>query len=155
MICDVGEVTERLENELCCTYISISMTLFILQPFRHFTYVTAHSPTLPSLYLRHSSFSNYSVGSPTSQFILQLFLRFSYVRGSSLTSPGEPPMFLGFINMMNNGEMDHGNENSTYQLPWWLRKSMKRNPVRLVGKQEFNSGSTEYEFILSLSQLAR
>ena len=37
------------------------------------------SITLPSLYLRHSSFS-------------QPFFRFSYVTGSSLTSPGEPPM---------------------------------------------------------------
>ena len=39
----------------------------ILQPFHHFTYVTDHSPTLPSLYLRHSSFSNPSFASPTSQ----------------------------------------------------------------------------------------
>ena len=64
----------------------------ILQPFRHFTYVTAHSPTLPSLYLRHSSFSNPSVASPTLQLILQHFFRFSYVTGSSLTSAGELPM---------------------------------------------------------------
>ena len=48
--------------------------------FSHFTYVTAHSPTLPSLYLshssffkpsvaslRHSSFSKPSFASPTSQ----------------------------------------------------------------------------------------
>ena len=48
MSCGVGEVTERLENEL-------------------FTYVTAHSRTLPLLYLRHSSFSNPSFASPTSQ----------------------------------------------------------------------------------------
>ena len=46
-----------------------------LQPFCHFTYVIAHSPTLLSLYLRHSSFSNPSVASPTSQFILQPFFR--------------------------------------------------------------------------------
>ena len=39
----------------------------ILQPFRRFTYVTAHSPALPLLYLRHSSFSNPSFASPTSQ----------------------------------------------------------------------------------------
>ena len=51
----------------------------------------AHSPTLPSLYLRHNSFSNPSVASPTLQLILQPFFRF-YVTGSSLTSPGEPPM---------------------------------------------------------------
>ena len=60
--------------------------------FRLFTYVTTHSPTLPSLYLRHSSFTNPSVASPTSQFILQPFIRFSYVTSSSLNSPGEPPM---------------------------------------------------------------
>ena len=32
-------------------------TELILQAFRHFTYVTAHSPTLPSIYLRHPSFA--------------------------------------------------------------------------------------------------
>ena len=64
----------------------------ILHPFRHFTYITAHSPTLPLLYLHHSSFSNPSIASPTPQFILQPFFCFSCVTGSSLTSPGEPPM---------------------------------------------------------------
>ena len=61
----------------------------ILQSFRCFTYVTAHSSTLlslgwrmsrahfPSLHLRHSSFCNLSVTSPTSQLILQPFFRFS------------------------------------------------------------------------------
>ena len=34
-------------------------------PFRRFTYVTAHSPTLLSLHQRHSSFYNSSVASPT------------------------------------------------------------------------------------------
>ena len=37
------------------------------RPFRRFTYVTVHSPTLPSFHLRHSSFYNSSVASPTSQ----------------------------------------------------------------------------------------
>ena len=69
-----------------------SLALLILQPFCHFTYVTTHSPTLPSLYLRHSSFSQPSVASPTSQFILQPIFRFSYVTSFSLNSPGEPPM---------------------------------------------------------------
>ena len=89
--CDVGEEKEGLENELwrrwgdgkvgewALLYISISMS-------------SAHSPTLQSLYLRHSSFSNPSVASPTSQLILQPFCHFSYVTGSSLTSPGEPPI---------------------------------------------------------------
>ena len=154
MSCDVGEVTERLENELCydynyelcsfsnlfvvsptsqlilhpfrCfTYITAhsptlpslllrhslftyvtwraangldqeetfkKMTELILQPFCHFIYAITHSPTLPSLYLPHSSFSDPSVASPTSQFILQPFFRFSYVTSSSLNSSGEPIM---------------------------------------------------------------
>ena len=71
----------------------------ILQPFRHFTYVTTHSRTLPSLYLRHSSFSNPSVPSPTSQFILQPFFRFSCVTSSSLNSPGEPSIEWGSIEL--------------------------------------------------------
>ena len=70
MSCTVGEVTERLEKELC-SFSNLSVTLptsqHILQPFRRFTYVTAHSPTLPLLHLRHSSFSNPSFASPTSQ----------------------------------------------------------------------------------------
>ena len=52
MSCDVGEV---------------HTSQFILQPFRRFTYITAHSPTLLLLHLRHSSFSNPSFASPTSQ----------------------------------------------------------------------------------------
>ena len=53
-----------------------SQLILIVQAFRHFTYVTSHSPTLPSLYLRHNSFSNPSVASPMSQLILQPFFRF-------------------------------------------------------------------------------
>ena len=54
-----------------CSFSNISVTSptsqLILQPFRRFTYVTAHSPTLPLLHLRHTSFSNTSFASPTSQ----------------------------------------------------------------------------------------
>ena len=70
MNCDVGEVTESLENELC-SFSNLSFTSLtsqlILQPFHRFTYVTVHSPTLPLLYLRHSSFSNSSFPSHMSQ----------------------------------------------------------------------------------------
>ena len=70
MSSNVGEVTER------------------------FTSFTTHSPTRPSLYLRHSPFSNPSVASP--------FFRLSYFTGSSLTSPGEPPMMpIGFLSITN------------------------------------------------------
>ena len=72
-----GEVTERLENELCydlnyelCSFSNLSVTSptsqLILQAFRRFTYVTAHSPIIPLLHLRHSSFSNPSFHFPTS-----------------------------------------------------------------------------------------
>ena len=62
-----------------------------LQPFRHFTYVTAHSQTFRR-FTYVTTFSNPYVASPTSQLILKPFFRFSYVTGSSLTSPDEPPM---------------------------------------------------------------
>ena len=80
-VINVGEAKEGLENEL----------------WRR----RAHSPTFPSLYLRHSSFSNSSVASPTSQLkssfsnlsvtsptsklILQPFRRFTYITAHSPT----------------------------------------------------------------------
>ena len=78
MSCHVGKATEGFENELCydynyelCSFSNLSVTSstlqLIFQPFRHFTYVTAHSPTLLLLHLRLSSFSNPSFASPTSQ----------------------------------------------------------------------------------------
>ena len=51
----------------------------------HFINVTTHSPTLPSLYLSHSSFSDPSVALPTSQLILQPFRCFTYVTTHSPT----------------------------------------------------------------------
>ena len=63
------------------------MSQLILQLFRRFTYVTSHSPTLSLLYLRHNSFSNPFVASPTSQLILQPFRRFTYVTAHSPTLP--------------------------------------------------------------------
>ena len=117
MSCDVGEATESLETEHRSfsnpsvtsptsqlililqafhhfTYISFSnpslalpTSQLILQPSRCFTYVTSHSPTLQSLYLRQGSFSNPFVGSPTSQIILQPFRPFTYVTAHSPTIP--------------------------------------------------------------------
>ena len=45
----------------------------------------AHSPTFPSLHLRHNSFSNPSVGLPTSQLSPQPFGCFTYVTVHSPT----------------------------------------------------------------------
>ena len=47
--------------------VALPTSQLILQTSRRFIYVTAHSPTLPLLHLRHSSFSNPSFASPTSQ----------------------------------------------------------------------------------------
>ena len=79
--------------------------------FRHFTYVTTHSPTLPSLYLRHSSFSNPSVALPTSQLILQPFRSFTYITAYSPTfrhftyvtthSPTLPSLYLRHSSFSN------------------------------------------------------
>ena len=88
MSCDVGEVTESLENEQS-SFSKISVTSptsqVILQPFPRFTHVTTHSSTLPLLYLRHSSFSNPSFASP--ELILQAFRHFTYVTAHSPTLP--------------------------------------------------------------------
>ena len=108
MSCDVGEVTERLENEqsyiqwsrahsptfpslylrhnsFSSPSVPLPTSQLILKPFRCATYVAAHSPTLPLLYPRHSSFSNPSVASPTSQLILQPFRCFTYITAHSPT----------------------------------------------------------------------
>ena len=65
----VGRIGDDVDSIQAVSYrfnVTIS-ALLILQPSRRFTYVTAHSPTLPSLYLRHSSLSNPSFAFPTSQ----------------------------------------------------------------------------------------
>ena len=53
----------------CFTYIigTSPTSHLILQPFRRFIYATADSTTHPQLHLRHRSFYNSSVASPTSQ----------------------------------------------------------------------------------------
>ena len=100
MSCNIGEVTERFENELCsvcvcvcvcelCSFSNLSVTSptsqLILQPFCRFTYITAHSPILPLLHLGHSSFSNPSFASPMSQALQLIHL-------ASRPCFSEPPM---------------------------------------------------------------
>ena len=80
--------------------LALPKSQLILQPFRCFTYVTTHSPTLlslllrhkllliptfSSLLLRHNSFSNPSLALPKSQLILQPFRCFTYVTAHSPT----------------------------------------------------------------------
>ena len=88
------------KNELCFT--NLSVTSPTSQPLQrcyceNSVRMSSVSPTFPSLLLRHNSFSNPSFALPTSQLILQPFFRFSYVTGSSLNSPGEPPMLASLF----------------------------------------------------------
>ena len=70
MICDISEATKGWRMNC------------------HFTYVTAYSPILPSLYLRHSSFYNPSVALLTSQLLnLQPLRHFISVTAYSPTLP--------------------------------------------------------------------
>ena len=58
--------------------LALPTSQLILQPFRCFTYVTAHSPILISPLLRHRIFT---------QLILQPFPRFTYITAHSPTLP--------------------------------------------------------------------
>ena len=95
---DVGEVPLTYVKQ----WNGCRMSL-ILQPLHRFTYVTAHSPTLPPLYLRHSSFSNPSAALPTSQFVLQPFRCFIYVIDTSPTSQVILQPFRRFIYVKAHG----------------------------------------------------
>ena len=76
-----------LESSFSNPSITSSRSQFIFQPFHCFTYVTAHSPTLPLHHLCHSSFSSPSVASPRLQLILQPFRCITYVTAHSPTLP--------------------------------------------------------------------
>ena len=67
----------------------------------------------------------------TSQFILQPFFRF-YVTGSSLTSPGEPPMDIWIV---RNKDEDKISGHSTVSLSQkWRRGSI--NAVNFIIERE-------------------
>ena len=100
------------------TFPSLHLCQLILQPFRRFTYVTAHSPTLPFLHLRHSSFSNPSFASPTSQALHLIHLArrpWETVRRdcmgilllfSPFTKPLPPVSLLGVQSCLDRGALD-------------------------------------------------
>ena len=48
---------------------------------------------------------------------------------------------LWYMNLMNNGPMDRGNENPTQHLPWWLRKTTK-NPQSGLSAPGFEPGTS-------------
>ena len=65
-------------------------------------------------------------------------------------------LILWYMNLMNNGQMDRGNETPTQHLPWGLRKTMKKKPVQLVGTGIWTRDPPECESrALPQSHLAR
>ena len=90
--CDVGEATEGLQNELWHMWSDGRVGEWAdphsSNPFCRFTYVTDHSPTLPLLHLRYSSFSKPCVASPMSQ---ELHLRHLVSR---TCCAGEPDILM-------------------------------------------------------------
>ena len=125
---DIQSVAIIERAKMLCSFPKLSVTSptsqFFLQPFRRFTYVTAHSPILPLLHLRHSSFSNPSFASPASQ--------------SSLNSPGEPPM-------LNGMDLGRGQWRMLVGLNWinWRtqRKTPKFGPQMPICWYRSNSGT--------------
>ena len=102
------------------------MSQLILQPFRRFTYATAHSPTLPLLHLCHSSFSNPSFVPP---FTFSLSLTSIFF--SSIT----PPSFClynarSFLNILVYSSLHCPSSISSYFLlvysyiPYILRQTI-------------------------------
>ena len=160
MNCDVSEATEGLKNELWCRWsdengwrMSSAVYLYIYELCsfsnlsHHFTYVTAHSPTLLSLYLRHSSFSNPSFTSPMSlalhlrhlashPWILGLFQEISH--GISFFKPtvedasqtGEEEFISEYpINIMSMGTFN--------QVPFMSGTVSQEGMIRLGGNKQF------------------
>ena len=134
MSCDVGEVTERLENELCsglenelwrrwsdargwrmrlCPLSNPSVasptSQIILQSFRRFTYVTAHFPTLPSLRLCQAH-SPALVASPTTQA-----LHIRHLASRPCIQPYEEP-----FNKIVSTEWIHVNQPSIEIRRYWF-----------------------------------
>ena len=104
--CDVGEAKEGSDIELWCRWSNRKAgewVVLILQPFHCFTYITAHSPTVLSFYLCHSSFSNPSGASPMSQLIFQPLFRFSYITGSSLNFTSWAAHAIWFFRSVEHG----------------------------------------------------
>ena len=86
MSCDVGEVTESLENQ---NELWRSWSDWKLGEWAELIVIVIAELILHirSLHLRHSSFSNPSLALPTSQLILQPFRCFTYVTAHSATLP--------------------------------------------------------------------
>ena len=118
----------------------------------------AHSPTFPSLHLRHNSFSNPFVAVPTSQLILQPFRCFTYVtvhsstllslllcQSSSLNSPGEPPTVKFILQLSKTSENFNDKIRHNGDQTWGLRRCYFL--ARAVINRQEKSGFKQGQFV--------
>ena len=88
-------VSESAVEDLPLSRTAALVLELILQPCPRFTYVTAHSPTLPLLHLRHTSFFNPSFASLMSQdFHLRHLASRPWRAVRSLALNGSPGIML-------------------------------------------------------------
>ena len=107
---DVGEVPVMWSDSAHSPTPSITSptSQLILQLFCCFTYVTAHSPTLLSLHLCHSSFSNHSV-------TLLHYRHFTYISWQATHDVAQDLIkWKGGNSSKNDRKHTHG-----FNLGWW------------------------------------
>ena len=106
----------------------------ILQPFRRFTYATAHFPTLPLLHLCHSSFSNPSFASPMPQALHLIHLASRPCRIQRSRDLWSVPM--GHSSKIPGGyHSDH--PKSSYQVSVFFILDRKTGMVTVMAAQNF------------------
>ena len=79
------EIGSLQVGQIAFTVVHSSQSFSVVGKIQVFGVCHAHSLSFQSLHPRHSSFSNPSVASPTSQLILQPFRSFTYVTAHSPT----------------------------------------------------------------------
>ena len=131
-------------HKTLCSFSNLSVTSLtsqlILQPYRRFTYVTAHSPTLPFLHLRQSSLSNPSFASPTSQALHLIHLasrpwNLLHRRGSN-HGPTEPEAGMLVSYTICNGKSK------------FRRKICSK--MLIIGMVLFDSSSLQYVMLVNM-----
>ena len=114
MSCDVGEVTEiwrnsraqystfpslqLRHNSFSNSSVALPMSQVIIQPFRRFTHVTAHSTALPLLHIRHRHFAYVTAHYPT---FSPLYPRHTSFYSPSIASPKSKAVHLRHSSFSN------------------------------------------------------
>ena len=142
MSCDVGEVTKKVGEWALLNVAYVCMS-------------SAHSPTFPSLHLRHNSFSNPSVALPTSQLILQSSFRYSYITAHSPTLPLLHLRHSSFSYPSFASPTSHAlHLIHLASRPWWVGKKDKRT-LRIQKKSTEIIASTRMDIQYIIEEVRR